>query len=40
MGLGVRFSWPDASRDVCLRCATQRQFHGGEDHKFVEREGT
>ena len=29
------FSWPDASRDKCKKCAVERRFHGS-DHEFKE----
>ena len=29
------FSWPDASRDKCKKCAVERRFHGS-DHGFKE----
>ena len=35
----VPFSFPDGSKDLCGRCAVQRQFHRRvTDHAFVERE--
>jgi hypothetical protein len=31
------FSWPDASRDICMRCAKERRFHDRSDNLFVEK---